>query len=379
MTTSLVSQSEGKKILVIGFNARHVVCSAKRAGYNVTTISHFSDCDLVKCGNRTLVIHQEFTGFLQDLDYKVVRDAIKGIEYDSAVLASGFEALEIPGILGNDPKVANFINNKKATHDKLESLGYRVPKHFELEDNIKYPVIVKPQTGAGGFKNALVRDSNQLDDVVSSFHENEWHDFIIEEYIKGLDASSSILSTGRLAITIAVNEQLLGLRNLGPTKRFSFCGSVTPLKTIFTGEIEAVSESIAIDFGLIGSNGIDFIIGPDGPVVIEVNPRFQGTLDTVEAALGINVFDAHVKACSNELIQRPKYRRFATRVIYFAERDLEISKRISQAFYMDIPCKGTHIQRGKPVISAMGCGKSRDIAFNAAMRRIEAARKIYGA
>ena len=375
----MASQSEGKKILVIGFNARHVVCSAKRAGYNVTTISHYSDCDLVKCGNRTLVIHQEFTGFIQDLDYKLVRDAIKGIEYDSAVLASGFEALEIPRILGNDPKVANFINNKRSMRDKLESLGYRVPKHFELEDNIKYPVIVKPQSGAGGFKNALVRDSTQLDDVVSSFHENGWHEFIIEEYIKGLDASSSILSTGNQAITIAVNEQLLGLRYLGPTKRFSFCGSVTPLKTTFAREMEAISESIAIDFGLIGSNGIDFIIGPDGPVVIEVNPRFQGTLDTVEGALGINVFDAHVKACSNELIQRPEYRRFATRVIYFAERDLEISKRISQAFYMDIPCKGTHIQRGKPVISAIGCGKSRDIAFNAAMRRIEAARKIYGA
>jgi len=355
------------------------VCSAKRAGYNVTTISHYPDCDLVKCGTRTLVIHQEFTGFIQDLDYKVVRDAIEGIEYDSAVLASGFEALEIPRILGNDPKVANFINNKKLMWDKLKSLGYRVPEHFELEDNIKYPVIVKPQSGAGGFKNALVRDSTQLDDVVRSFHENEWHEFIIEEYIKGLDASSSILSTGNQAITIAVNEQLLGLRYLGPTKRFSFCGSVTPLKTIFTREMEAVSESIAIDFGLIGSNGIDFIIGPEGPVVIEVNPRFQGTLDTVEGALGINVFDAHVKACSNELIQRPEYRRFATRVIYFAERDLEISKRISQAFYMDIPCKGTHIQRGKPVISALGCGKSRDIAFNAAMRRIEAARNIYGA
>ena len=373
----MISQSDGKKILVIGFNARHVVCSAKRAGYNVTTVSHFADCDLVKCADRTLAIHEEFTGFIKDLDYNGVKDTIKDIEYDSAILASGFESLEIPKILGNDPKVASFINNKKMLRGKLESLGYRVPKHFELEDNIKYPVIIKPQNGAGGFKNALVRDSTQLNDVISSFHENEWHEFVIEEYIKGLDASSSVLSTNNQAVTIAVNEQLLGLRNLGPMKRFSFCGSITPLKTAFTKEIEAVSESIAINFGLIGSNGIDFVIGPDGPVVIEVNPRFQGTLDTVEKALGINVFDAHVKACLGELIQRPECRRFAARVVYFAERDFEIRKRLSQHFYMDIPCKGTHIQRGKPVISSIGCGKSRDIAFNTAMRRIEVARKIY--
>lgn len=379
VTTSMINQSDGKKILVIGFNARHVVCSAKRAGYNVTTVSHFSDCDLVKCGDRTLAIQGEFTGFIKDLDYNGVKDTIKDIEYDSAILASGFEALEIPKILGNDPKVASFVNNKKMLRGKLESLGYRVPKHFELEDNIKYPVIIKPQNGAGGFKNALVRDSTQLNDVVNSFHENEWHEFVVEEYIKGLDASSSILSTNNQAVTVAVNEQLLGLRNLGPMKRFSFCGSITPFKTAFTREIEAVSESIVIDFGLIGSNGIDFVIGPDGPVVIEVNPRFQATLDTVERALAINMFDAHVKACLGELIQRPEYRRFASRVVYFAERDLEIRKRLSQPFYMDIPCKGTHIQRGKPVISAIGCGKSRDIAFNAAMRRIEAARKIYDA
>ena len=379
VTPSMKSQSDSKKILVIGFNARHVVCSAKRAGYHVTTVSHFSDCDLLKCGDRTLAIHEEFTGFIKDLDYNSVKDTIKDIEYDNVILASGFEALEIPKILGNDPKVASFINNKKVLRDKLESLGYRVPKHFELEDTIKYPVIIKPQNGAGGFKNALVRDTTQLNDVVSSFHENEWHEFVIEEYIKGVDASSSVLSTNNQAVTIAVNEQLLGLRYLGPMKRFSFCGSITPLKTAFTREIEAVSEWIAIDLGLIGSNGIDFVIGPDGPVVIEVNPRFQGTLDTVEWALGINVFDAHVKACLGELIQRPEHRRFAARVIYFAERDFEVRKRLSEPFYMDIPCKGTHIQRGKPVISAIGCGKSRDIAFNAAMRRVEVARKKYEA
>jgi predicted ATP-grasp superfamily ATP-dependent carboligase len=46
---------------------------------------------------------------------------------------------------------------------------------------------------------------------------------------------------------------------------------------------------------------------------------------------------------------------------------------------MDVPCKGTHIQRGKPVISAIGYGKSRNAAFNVAVRRIEAAKKVYNA
>jgi predicted ATP-grasp superfamily ATP-dependent carboligase len=375
----MMSQSDGNKVLIIGYNARHVICSAKRAGYNVTSVSHFLDCDLIECGDRTLTIKEEFTGFLTDLDYSSVKSAIEGIEYDSAILASGFETLEIPKTLGNDPKVANLVSNKKMLRDKLANLGYRVPKHFELDDNITYPVMIKPQSGAGGFRNTLVNNSAKLNDVVDSFHENDWHEFVIEEYIRGLDASSSILSTGNQATTLTVNEQLLGLRYLGPMKRFSFCGSITPLKSAYAQEIEAVSESIAIDLGLIGSNGIDFVIGPDGPVVIEINPRFQGTLDTVEGALGINVFDAHVKACRGELIPKIESRRFAARIIYFAEHDFEITKKLSQPFYMDIPCKGTHIQRGKPVISAIGYGKSRDAAFNVAVRRIEAAKRVYSA
>jgi hypothetical protein len=326
-----------------------------------------------------LTIKEEFTGFLTDFDYNSVKSAIEGIEYDSAILAGGFETLEIPKTLGNDPKVANLVSNKKMLRDKLENLGYRVPKHFGLDDDITYPVMIKPQSGAGGFRNALVNDSTKLNEVVDSFHENDWHEFVIEEYIRGLDASSSVLSTGNQATTLTVNEQLLGLRYLGPMKRFSFCGSITPLKSAYTQEIEAVSESIAIDFGLIGSNGIDFVIGQDGPVVIEINPRFQGTLDTVEGALGINVFDAHVKACRGELIPKPESSRFAVRIIYFADRDFEITKRLCQPFYMDVPCKGTHIQRGKPVISAIGYGKSRNAAFNVAVRRIEAAKKVYNA
>ncbi len=375
----MMSQSDGKKVLIIGYNARHVICSAKRAGYNVTSVSHFLDCDLKKCGDRTLTIKEEFTGFLTDLDYSSVKSAIEGIEYDSAILASGFESLDIPKTLGNNPTVANLVSNKKKLRDKLEDFGYRVPKHFGLDDTITFPVMVKPQSGAGGFKNTLVTDSTKLNDVVDSFHENGWHEFVIEEYIRGLDASSSVLSTGKQATTLTVNEQLLGLRYLGPMKRFSFCGSVTPLKSAYAQEIEAVSESIAINFGLIGSNGIDFVIGPDGPVVIEINPRFQGTLDTVEGALGINVFDAHVKACHGELIPKLESSRFAVRLIYFAEHDFEITQQLSPPFYMDIPCKGTYIPRGKPVISSIGCGKSRDAAFNAAARRIEAAKRLYTA
>jgi predicted ATP-grasp superfamily ATP-dependent carboligase len=44
---------------------------------------------------------------------------------------------------------------------------------------------------------------------------------------------------------------------------------------------------------------------------------------------------------------------------------------------MDVPQEGARIERAKPIISAIGYGKSRDLAFNGAMKHIEAAKRIY--
>jgi len=65
---------------------------------------------------------------------------------------------------------------------------------------------------------------------------------------------------------IAINEQFLGLKNLGPMRRFSFCGSLTPLRASYAKEIEEISNSVATDLGLVGTNGIDFVIDANGPV-----------------------------------------------------------------------------------------------------------------
>jgi len=368
---------EPLRVLVIGYNTRHIMCSAKRAGFYVESVSHYEDSDLIKCGDVTRFIRDEFPGVITDADYTGVKALVKGLAYDHAILAAGFETLDIPRTAGNSPSLSSFVNNKDRLRDKLQSLGYPVPKHFDLEDNLSFPVILKPKRGAGGFKNVLVRDKQHLQRSIEQYHDNGWDDFFLEEYVRGVDASASVLSTGKQALTTAINEQLIGLKNLGPMRRFSFCGSLTPLRTNYAKEIEEISNSIATDLGLVGTNGIDFIIGATGPVVIEINPRFQGTLDTIEGALDINLVEAHIRSCQGDLIPPARYNRFACRMIHFAEHDLCVTKTCDHANYMDVPRQGTFIERAKPVISAIGYGKSRDCAFNNALHYVETAKKVY--
>ncbi|MGZ4885578.1 MAG: ATP-grasp domain-containing protein [Halobacteriota archaeon] len=363
---------------MVGYNTRHIVCSAKRAGFSVEAVSHYEDNDLIKCGDTTHLTRDLSPEVRTDADYKSLKALLSRISYDYAILSSGFETLDIPRVMGNPPSLTNFVNDKDRLRLKLESLDYPVPQHFDLEDNLKFPIILKPKRGAGGFRNVLVRDKQHLARSIEQYHENGWDDFCLQEYVRGADASASVISNGKQALTIAINEQLIGLKSLGPLQRFSFCGSITPLRTNFAVKIEEISNSLVTELGLVGTNGIDFVISANGPVIIEINPRFQATLDTIEGALGINLVDAHIKSCQGELVPRTRYSRFACRTVYFAERDFCVTKTCEGINFMDIPRKGTFIERAKPVISAIGYGKSRDCAFNSAFHHIETAKKYIG-
>ena len=40
-------------------------------------------------------------------------------------------------------------------------------------------------------------------------------------------------------------------------------------------EMAGMAKSMVIGLGLLGSNGVDFMLTKEGPVVVEVNPRFR--------------------------------------------------------------------------------------------------------
>ena len=83
-------------------------------------------------------------------------------------------------------------------------------------------------------------------------------------------------------------------------KGFRYSGNITPLAPPQCA-IGQMAEEIIAKLGLVGSNGVDFLLTEKGPVVVEVNSRFQGSLDTVEMASGDNVFQAHLQSFAGRL------------------------------------------------------------------------------
>jgi len=340
------------RVLVAGFATRHVARSAERAGYEVCAVDHFCDQDLSWC-----TIDREKFEDLADLPDAIDRICSRH-RFDWFVPTSGAETIQPPApLLGTPAEEAARFLDKSMTQHFLESFDIMVPR---LMPEGAYPVMVKPQTGAGGWRNAVIRSEAEMA-AWKNLYEGVPH--IRQEVVPGTAASVCCLVAGSRAMAVAANEQIL--RGSGESA-FGFSGSITPFHHARSEEMAAAAERIAAASGCSGTIGIDFVVSDDRAVAIEVNPRFQGTVDTVELALGCTMFDLHAGACRGILpARRPPVRETAARSILFADRDMTVNADLGalREFVADIPWPGTFFEKGQAVVSVYGRGRTRSDAL----------------
>lgn len=360
-----------KNILVIGFDTRNIVCSARRAGYNVCSIDAFRDLDLQKCAYASAFLECRTAKELRELEtskIKVLTDAF-GVEFDAIVLGSGMEMLDYDcfscTVLASSPDNVRKASNKRYLSKRLESLGISHPNCYSPDeiDAIEYPVIVKPVSGGGGIFNRIARNKQELIFILDDF---AGEPVIIQDFLEGTPASVSLLSTKNEALSVAVNEQLIGIPWLSRLP-FAYCGNITPFRNNQADEMESLAEKLVLDFNLLGSNGVDFLVTENGPIVLEINPRFQGSLDTVEKAMNINLFEAHVGCFRDELPSKPRANCFAARGIIYSDRELFIDGKLMDVILRekgaDIPSQGTKIEPDWPLTSLFSCTSTREDAL----------------
>lgn len=320
------------------------------------SLDHFGDADLLRCADRyarfdEMTCNEDIIGHLDRLNW----------DFDAIILGTGFECADLKGyrVLNNRAEVMRSISNKKLFGVMMESFGFPHPKIYDISDDFECPVMVKPVYGAGGIENRLAYNKEAVEACGAGM--------LIQEYLEGVSASVSVISTRGGAVAVAVNEQLIGTSWLTRDK-FAYCGNITPFLSKHNEEMREIAVRLVLKLELIGSNGVDFLITEDGPVVIEVNARFQGTLDTVEYTTGISVFDAHVQAFGGELVKvappDAAKDRFSGKAILFADVDVTITntiaEKLAQEWTMDIPQIGWRISAGAPVTTLFCAGDSRE-------------------
>ncbi len=238
-------------------------------------------------------------------------------------------------------------------------------------DDIQF--ILKPIKGSGGYGVKLL-------DNKMNFDLNDGK-FIMQEYVTGINLSSSLLATKSEAKTI-MNSRLLTINDFEKNGSFIYVGNILPLteKSIManvndigkiTEEMRATSENLAHKFNLIGSNGIDYILNEKGLYVIEMNPRLQGTYECVEKTLGINMLEAHIQACFGKIIDIKKPQCYSyKKIVYSPTRN--IYGKIDLNNIYDLPHIGSITEKSEPLLTIIDCDKD----FEKLCEKVDFASKI---
>jgi uncharacterized protein len=280
---------------------------------------------------------------------------------DLILCTSGISPSEFPKnkLMGN--REINSVENKyklyKHLYKRFEGV-FKLPETYfvsDLQDALEIAdssdakkFLIKPLVGSGGLG---IENIDQIDP------DTEIHDAVLQEIVEGHDVSASVLSTGDEAITILTSEQLIGNNCPGQKESYGYCGNIVPFIqkndfNNFNTQLEEIAEEVVLDLKLIGSNGVDLILKNGEIYVIEVNPRLQGTYEAVEAALGINMGQAHIMACKGDLIDRPAPKMFAIKMIVCAKKR-SIVGNLNIEGVNDIPARNVIIEEGEPVATVL--------------------------
>jgi uncharacterized protein len=349
------------KILVVGISVRAMVESAVGSRYPVIALDAFGDQDL-----RALV---ESYSLRQDFGVpyspNALYQACRRLNCDSIAYTSNLE--NHPGIIdrlardfriiGNPAQIVRSVRHCASMYPKLRRAGFSVPETIfsgggEPDPNLQW--LLKPISSGGGHGISFLKEKATPGDRV-----------MLQQYVPGKSCSASFVSNGRECVLIGITEQLIGLQPFG-VQGFRYCGNILPLPELLANEtileqVRKVADFITHEYGLSGVNGFDFILKDNQVWLTEVNPRYSASMELMEQAYGLHVFDLHVQSVLDGRL--PEFRlesllnkaRFFGKSILFCERDAKAPETLdwSARGLKDIPAFGEQLREGSPICTIL--------------------------
>ncbi len=371
-------------VLIAGVNTRPIVKSAKALGLRTIVVDCFDDVDLnahadVLFSMRSIDCGVSLKGVKYPDLFELSLRALETYDVDAILLTSGMEhdiqsvkkLAEKAEIIGNKISRLKLCEDKKKLFQIADKLGINYPQTKRvgrLSDALKaatsigYPVVLKPAFGGGGIGVRLARSPGELENLFKIvLGMGDRKTLYVQEYITGINASASILSDGNEARCLTVNEQVIGDKRLGVPRPFGYCGNITPLDVGPEAmvKIAEYSEAICQEIGLVGSNGADFVLSGNLPYLMEINTRFQSTIDSVEGLLGVNLVREHIRACEGKLGSYCQPRGYSAKLILYAKRGIKAPDLRKFTDIVDITPKGRVVSKGHPICSILKFGKNR--------------------
>ena len=382
---------EGKNVGVIGFNARPIAASLKRQGAQTFVSDYWGDLDLASVSTEYITILSPIAGVRQrqPLDIPLCEVLVENFEIltqdknlDYVIIGSGFDDrsetlddIHRRGLLvGTSPADMKKARNLKVIEKIVTKWDYKVPRHelfqnaqdlLDADNAAQYPYVLRPLFSGGGAGIRYIRNREDLERILYQ-KPKESYPLVIQQYIKGRDFSCSVLSTGKQAKAVSVQKQLIGVPSAGRNCDFAYCGNYLPsgLPTFIEHKIARFSEQLAVELGLKGSVGFDFVVSESEEIwLMEVNPRIQGTLEMLEIAGDISITQEHVKSSHDDLIEMlPQFKPVVKMIVYSRRSGLVPDLSLFPDTYDRSP-KGVHVNQKDPICTVVTTGKNLQEAY----------------
>ncbi|MEM3383517.1 MAG: ATP-grasp domain-containing protein [Nitrososphaerales archaeon] len=216
--------------------------------------------------------------------------------------------------LNCDVSSINIVCDKFKLYERLKENGLSIPKTYKVKideeiekiqkivRNISFPLIVKPVEGIGCYGLSVVKSFSQLPIAINKIKEEvKTNACIIQEFVKGIHASVSLISNGKEAIPLTLNLQIINLNT--PDKASSYLGGIVPFDhELKDRAFHTAKRAVELFNGLKGYIGVDLILSESGPQLIEINPRLTVSYIGLKQVSNLNLAHAMIKAClKNEL------------------------------------------------------------------------------
>ncbi len=372
------------KILVLGVSVRALVESAVKSRYSVIALDAFGDRDLAAMAECRSLHHDFQTRY----DANALFEAARQLDFDAIVYTANLEnhpeilrRFADKKIIGNSPRTVRSVRNWAKLFPKLKQAGFSVPETIipgrscELSPGRRW--LNKPLLSGGGRGiEFLQRDKPP------------GNSSLIQEYIDGKPCSASFAANGHECALVGIAEQLMGLSAFG-AQGFQYCGNIAPLRDAvdfdnkILEQVRRLAEFLTREYGLIGVNGIDFILKDDRIWPIEVNPRYSASMELIEQAYNLAMFDIHMKSALEGILPDFELKSFINsgkyygKAILYAERDSVAPDILDWMVrnIRDVPAPGEELRNGGPVSTILAGGMTFDETLAELIGKAEALKK----
>lgn len=369
------SDAPGAHVVIAGVTTRALAISAARAGYRVTAVDGFGDLDL-RAEAEVITLQAGAPSRRGPLAAAALAAAVPA---SLAAYTSNFENYPAAvrrlsrhrRLLGNPPEVLVPARDPIRLMRELGRRGFATPETRPSAPGgaASGSWLLKPRRSGGGHGITIWRRGRRVPRAG-----------YLQEQIRGVPGSIVFAADGRHAVPLGLTRQLVGEGRFG-AGGFRYCGSLLAAAgaRLFSREREvfetaaSLAAAVTSEFGLVGLNGLDFVARDGVPYPLEINPRFSASMELIERAHGLSLFELHRRACQGTLPSAlsPADAMLA-KAIVFARREVildDTSSWLREGWMADIPHPGERIRQGRPICTIFAEGSDAASCLRRLTRR----------